>query len=50
MSSYSLYYDNLYRAITEGAPLLVPPRQSVDVLKIIEAAQRSDQEKRRISL
>ena len=50
VSSYSQYYDNLYHAITEGAPLLVPPRQSVDVLKIIEAAQRSNQEKRRISL
>ncbi len=50
VSSYSQYYDNLYHAITEGAPLLVPPRQSVDVLKIIEAAQRSHQEKRRISL
>ena len=50
VSSYSQYYDNLYRAITEGAPLLVPPRQSVDVLKIIEAAKRSNAEKRRISL
>ncbi len=50
VSSYSQYYGSLYRSITQGAPLLVPPRQAVDVLKIIEAAQRSHAEKRRIPL
>ena len=50
VSSYGAYYDNLYRAITQGAPLLVPGEEAVDVLRILEAAQRSNQEKRRVTL
>ena len=50
VSSYAGYYENLYRAITSGEPLLVPPEETVDVLRIIEAAQMSNAKKRRIAL
>ncbi len=50
VSSYGKYYENLCAAITEGAPLLVPPEQTADVLRIIEAAQMSNAKKRRIAL
>ncbi len=48
--SYGLFYDNLYHAITEGTELLVKPEQTVDVLRIIEAALQSGEEKRQIEL
>lgn len=50
LSGYGAYYDNIYRALTEGAPLLVPPAETADVLRIIEAAKESNAEKRRIAL
>ena len=50
VSSYAGFYQNLYSAITGGAPLLVPPEQTADVLRIIEAAQMSNAKKRRIAL
>ena len=50
VSSYAGYYENLYRAITRGDPLLVPPEETVEVLRIIEAAQMSNAKKRRIAL
>ncbi len=49
-SSYGAYYDNLYRALTQGEPLLVRPEETADVLRIIEAALQSNEEKRRVSL
>lgn len=49
-SSYGAYYENLYLAITQAQPLLVPPQEAVDVLRILEAAQRSNDEKRRVAL
>lgn len=50
IGDYGLFYDNLYRALREDADLLVPPDQAVDVLRILEAAQQSQREKRRVSL
>lgn len=50
VSSYSAFYDNIYHALTEGTELLVPPEQTIDVLRIIEAAKRSNKEKCRIAL
>lgn len=47
---YDKYYDNIFHAIKDGAELLVKPEEAVDVLKIIEAAQESEKEKRRISI
>ncbi len=49
-SSYGAYYDNLYRAITQGEKLLAPPEEAAEVLRILEAAQRSNAEKRRVAL
>lgn len=47
---YGAYYDNLYRAIREDGDLLVPPEQAAEVLKILEAAKKSQEEGRRIRL
>ncbi|MDO5111987.1 MAG: Gfo/Idh/MocA family oxidoreductase [Clostridia bacterium] len=47
---YGGYYDNLYAALTANAAPLVQPEEAVAVLRIIEAAQQSDAEKRRIAL
>ena len=50
VGNYGLFYENLYHAITEGAELAVKPEQTVDVLRIIEAALQSGEEKRMIEL
>lgn len=47
---YGNYYDNIYGVMTEGAELFVKPEEAVVVLKIIEAAEKSDEEKRRIAM
>ena len=46
--NYGKYYDNIYDALTSGAELLVKPDETVMILKIIEAAARSNAEKRRV--
>lgn len=48
--NYGKYYDNIYHALTSGADLMVKPEETVTVLKIIEAAQLSNSEKRRVVL
>jgi len=48
--NYGKYYDNIHAALTDHAPLAVKPEETVDVLRIIEAAQQSNNEKRRIPL
>ena len=50
IGNYGLFYDNLYHVITEGTELFVKPEQTVDVLRILEAALRSGEEKRMIEL
>lgn len=50
IGNYGRYYDNLYQAIRQGAPLLVKPEEATAVLQIVEAAQQSNNEKRRIPL
>lgn len=47
---YGYFYDNIYQVLIEGAELIVKPEQSRDVLRIIEAAIQSKEEKRRITL
>ncbi len=47
---YGKYYDNIYQVMTRGAELFVKTEQAVEVLRIIEAAQQSQREKRRIRL
>lgn len=43
---YRVVYQNLYNAITSGAALEVKPEQARDVIRIIEAAQQSQDERR----
>ncbi|MCC5929611.1 MAG: Gfo/Idh/MocA family oxidoreductase [Cyclobacteriaceae bacterium] len=47
--NYGAYYDNIYEAIRHGKPLIVPPAQSIDLMRIIEAAMLSSAEKRDVS-
>lgn len=48
IGNYGAYYDNIYHVLTEGAELFVKPEETVDVLKIIEMAQKSHETGRRI--
>lgn len=46
---YRVIYQNLYNAIVSGTPLEVKPEQARDVIRIIEAAQQSQDERRVIT-
>ena len=48
--NYGRYYDNFYHALRSGRELLVKPEEAVDVLRIVEAAQESQDQKQRIRL
>jgi len=48
--NYAAFYDNVYDAIRHGAPLEVTATQARDVVRIIEAAYRSNREARVITL
>ena len=48
--NYGKYYENIYEVLTQGAELRVKPEQAVDVLRIIEAAEKSAADKRRIAI
>lgn len=50
IGNYGAFHRNLHSAITEGAPLLVDPRDTVEVLKILEAAIESNKTGKKISL
>lgn len=50
LGNYGGYYDNIYQAMRHGAGLLVKPEEAADVLRIVEAAQESQKQKRRIGL
>jgi predicted dehydrogenase len=47
---YSLYYEGIYNAVRNNAPLPVLAEEGRDVIKIIEAAVRSNKEKKVIEL
>jgi len=47
---YSIFYKNVQNAIRNGAELLVKPEDTVEVLKILEACQKSNQDKKTIFL
>ena len=47
---YMDYYDGVYAAIREGAPPPVPAIDGLNVIRIIEAAFRSSNERRVIEL
>ncbi len=48
--NYPAFYNNLYHCIRFGEPLEVDPHEPAMVIRIIEAAFRSDREKREILL
>lgn len=48
--AYHEFYDNLYNVLTGGADLLIAPREALDVIRIIELAQKSNAEKCRLTL
>lgn len=48
--NYGRFYDGVYKKITAGEDFFVKPGEPADVIKIIEAAIRSNDEKRRIKL
>lgn len=46
---YRTVYENLYKAITRGEALEVTPEQARDVIRVIEAAQQSQDERQVIT-
>lgn len=44
--NYGDYYDQLYKAIREGAPLPVTAEEAVNIIRVIEAACESNREKK----
>lgn len=47
---YGMFYDRLYASITDGEPLLVELQDSLNVLRIIEAALESNEKKFRVQM
>lgn len=47
---YQAFYTQMAAALTEGAPVPVPPRQALQTLIVIEAARTSAQERRVVEL
>ncbi|MGJ8667157.1 MAG: Gfo/Idh/MocA family oxidoreductase [Patiriisocius sp.] len=47
---YSIFYEEMYHAIQNNAPLPVSAEEGMNVIKIIEAAVKSDAEKRVVFL
>lgn len=43
---YRIPYNNVYRAITQNEDLLVTPQQAADVIRVIELAQLSNEERK----
>ena len=49
--NYGLYYDNFYRVMTGGEKnLLVPPSETIDVMRILSAAVKSTAEHNRVKI
>jgi len=48
--NYGKFYDNFYDALNMESELIIKIEQSIDVLKIIQAAIKSNKEKKRIEL
>ncbi len=47
---YSIFYNNLYRAVRYGEELLVKPEEACEVIRILEACLQSNRERRTIIL
>ena len=48
--SYMDYYDNIYEAIVNGKPLKVTAEEGLQVIRVIEAAYKSNDEGRNVSM
>jgi predicted dehydrogenase len=48
--NYMEFYDGMYEAIRNGAPVPVTPQDGIDILRVIEAAYTSNQEKKVVPL
>jgi scyllo-inositol 2-dehydrogenase (NADP+) len=48
--NYLGFYDNVYAAIREGAPLAVKPEQARDIIRLIEAAYESNKQQKAVKL
>ena len=48
--NYTAFYDNLYDCIAHNGEIAVRPEEAADVIRIIEAATKSDAEKRTVCL
>ncbi len=48
--NYSAFYDNIYKAIREDLPLAVKPEEALNVIKVIEAAVKSSQEEKVVTI
>jgi predicted dehydrogenase len=48
--NYREYYDGIYAAIREGGPLPVSSEDGINILRVIEAAYQSNEEKKIVSL
>lgn len=48
--NYMTYYDNLFAAIRNNEPLIVTPQEATNVIKIIQAALKSNTKRRVINL
>ncbi len=48
--NYMVYYDNSYNAIVKGEALRIPASQGLQVIRIIEAAYKSNAERRNVKI
>lgn len=48
--NYRAFYDNLYDCLASGKELSVKPEEALNVIKIVEAAKKSNERKRTISV
>ena len=48
--NYMEFYDGMYEAIRNGAPVPVTPQDGIDILRVIEAAYTSNKEKKVVPL
>jgi len=48
--NYMAFYDNLYDCIARGGEMAVKPEEAANVIRIIEAAQKSDAEGRTVPI
>ena len=50
IGNYLDFYEGYYKAASSGSPMPVTCDEAIDIMKIIEAAAKSNEEKRVISI